>query len=183
MRSSTRSSAKRSAWFPRGPRKNCQPFRYSGRTGLGSSGSFTVALLRALHTLNRDFFPRQELAEQACHIEIDLLGEPVGKQDQYIASFGGITSFEFRQDGAVDVQPLPISPETLYNLEDNLLLFFTGFTRSHRPSWPSRTTGPWRRFGHDRAPAPSNSSVMRVRMRWKKAISESLEPSCTSIGS
>ena len=99
-------------------------------TGLGSSGSFTVALLRALHTLNRDFFPRQELAEQACHIEIDLLGEPVGKQDQYIASFGGITSFEFRQDGGVDVQPLPISPETLYNLEDNLLLFFTGFTRS-----------------------------------------------------
>jgi D-glycero-alpha-D-manno-heptose-7-phosphate kinase len=99
-------------------------------TGLGSSGSFTVALLRALHTLNRDFFPRQELAEQACHIEIDLLGEPVGKQDQYIASFGGITSFEFRQDGGVDVQPLTISPETLYNLEDNLLLFFTGFTRS-----------------------------------------------------
>src|SRR5437016_10190101 len=99
-------------------------------TGLGSSGSFTVALLRALHTRSKNFFPRQELAEQACHIEIDLLGEPVGKQDQYIASFGGITSFEFRQDGGVDVQPLPISPETLYNLEDNLLLFFTGFTRS-----------------------------------------------------
>ncbi|MCU1239204.1 MAG: kinase [Candidatus Solibacter sp.] len=99
-------------------------------TGLGSSGSFTIALLRALHTLNKDFVPRQILAEQACHIEIDLLGEPVGKQDQYIASFGGITSFEFRQDGGVDVVPLSISSETLYNLEDNLLLFFTGFTRS-----------------------------------------------------
>lgn len=99
-------------------------------TGLGSSGSFTVALLRALHTLNREFVPRQELAEQACHIEIDLLGEPVGKQDQYIASFGGITSFDFHPSGAVDVRPLPIAPETLYNLEDNLLLFFTGFTRS-----------------------------------------------------
>ncbi|HXB74351.1 MAG TPA: hypothetical protein VNY05_39305 [Candidatus Acidoferrales bacterium] len=99
-------------------------------TGLGSSGSFTVALLRALHTLNREFVPRQVLAEQACHIEIDRLGEPVGKQDQYIASFGGITSFDFRQDGDVDVRPLPIAPETLYNLEDNLLLFFTGFTRS-----------------------------------------------------
>ncbi|HEY1495238.1 MAG TPA: galactokinase, partial [Candidatus Solibacter sp.] len=99
-------------------------------TGLGSSGSFTIALLRALHTLNKDFVPRQILAEQACRIEIDLLGEPVGKQDQYIASFGGITSFEFRQDGSVDVTPLSLSSETLYNLEDNLLLFFTGFTRS-----------------------------------------------------
>jgi D-glycero-alpha-D-manno-heptose-7-phosphate kinase len=99
-------------------------------TGLGSSGSFTVALLRALHTMNKDFVPRQLLAEQACHIEIERLGEPVGKQDQYIASFGGITSFEFCPNGAVNVTPLPISTETLYNLEDNLLLFFTGFTRS-----------------------------------------------------
>ena len=64
-------------------------------TGLGSSGSFTTALLRALHTLNKELVPRQELAEQACHIEIDLLGEPIGKQDQYIASFGGITCFRF----------------------------------------------------------------------------------------
>ena len=99
-------------------------------TGLGSSGSFTVALLRALHTLNKEFVPRQILAEQACHIEIDLLGEPIGKQDQYIASFGGITCFDFHPDGAVDVRPLQITSETLYNLEDNLLLFFTGFTRS-----------------------------------------------------
>jgi D-glycero-alpha-D-manno-heptose-7-phosphate kinase len=99
-------------------------------TGLGSSGSFTVALLRGLHTLNKEFVPRQVLAEQACHIEIDILGEPIGKQDQYISSFGGITSFEFRQDGGVDVTPLQISTETLYNLEDNLLLFLTGFTRS-----------------------------------------------------
>jgi len=99
-------------------------------TGLGSSASFTISLLRALHTLNKEFVPRQVLAEEACQIEIDRLGEPVGKQDQYIASFGGITAFDFPQDGAVDVRPLQISPETLYNLEDNLLLFFTGFTRS-----------------------------------------------------
>jgi D-glycero-alpha-D-manno-heptose-7-phosphate kinase len=99
-------------------------------TGLGSSGSFTVALLRALHTLNKEFVPRQILAEQASHIEIDLLKEPVGKQDQYIASFGGITAFDFKQDGTVEVAPLAISNETLYNLEDNLMLFFTGFTRS-----------------------------------------------------
>jgi D-glycero-alpha-D-manno-heptose-7-phosphate kinase len=99
-------------------------------TGLGSSGSFTVALLRALHTMNKEFVPRQVLAEQACSIEIDLLKEPVGKQDQYIASFGGITAFDFCPDGKVHVNPLSISTETLYNLEDNLLLFFTGFTRS-----------------------------------------------------
>jgi D-glycero-alpha-D-manno-heptose-7-phosphate kinase len=99
-------------------------------TGLGSSGSFTVALLRALHTMNKEFVPRQVLAEQACHIEIEKLGEPVGKQDQYIASFGGITAFDFLPDGNVNVVPLSISTETLYNLEDNLLLFFTGFTRS-----------------------------------------------------
>jgi D-glycero-alpha-D-manno-heptose-7-phosphate kinase len=99
-------------------------------TGLGSSGSFTTALLRALHTLNRRFVSPQELAEQACHIEIDLLKEPVGKQDQYIASFGGITSFEFLPDDRVVVEPLTIPPEALANLEDNLLLFFTGTSRS-----------------------------------------------------
>ena len=99
-------------------------------TGLGSSGSFTVALLRALHAHNKNFVSRQQLAEDACHIEIDILGEPIGKQDQYIASFGGITSFLFNPDGRVVVNPVQLSSETLYNLEDNLLLFFTGLTRS-----------------------------------------------------
>jgi D-glycero-alpha-D-manno-heptose-7-phosphate kinase len=99
-------------------------------TGLGSSGSFTTALLRALHTMNRHFVSPQELAEQACHIEIDLLQEPVGKQDQYIASFGGITSFEFSPDDSVTVKPLKIPSDALANLEDNLLLFFTGSSRS-----------------------------------------------------
>ena len=99
-------------------------------TGLGSSGSFTVGLLRALHAHNKNTITRQQLAEDACHIEIDLLGEPIGKQDQYIAAFGGITSFLFNPDGRVNVQPVQISAETLYNLEDNLLLFFTGFKRS-----------------------------------------------------
>ncbi len=99
-------------------------------TGLGSSGSFTVALLRALHAWKRNLIPRQDLAEQACRIEIDLLHEPVGKQDQYIASFGGITCFQFLPDDRVEVTPLQLAGETLANLEDNLLLFFTGFTRS-----------------------------------------------------
>jgi len=99
-------------------------------TGMGSSGSFTTALLSALHTLKRNVVPPQELAEQACHIEIDVLREPVGKQDQYIAAFGGITCFQFLPDDRVIAEPLPIPAEALANLEDNLLLFFTGSSRS-----------------------------------------------------
>ncbi|MBV9157739.1 MAG: galactokinase [Acidobacteriaceae bacterium] len=99
-------------------------------TGLGSSGSFLTALLQALHLQKKTIVPKEELARQACYIEIERLGEPVGKQDQYIAAFGGITSFEFRSDDTVGVSPLKLSPETLDNLEDNLVLFYTGYTRS-----------------------------------------------------
>ncbi|HWK44711.1 MAG TPA: hypothetical protein VNT30_08310 [Stellaceae bacterium] len=98
-------------------------------TGLGSSGSFTTALLKALHTFRRNVLTPAELAEQACHIEIDLLDEPIGKQDQYIAAYGGLTCFEFRRDGTVKASPLNLDAETLYNLEDGLMLFFTGFSR------------------------------------------------------
>jgi D-glycero-alpha-D-manno-heptose-7-phosphate kinase len=99
-------------------------------TGLGSSGSFLTALLHALHVDRKLVLTKQELAEQACQIEIERLGEPVGKQDQYIAAFGGVTAFEFATDGSVRVEPLSLAEETLANLEDNLLLFFTGVTRS-----------------------------------------------------
>jgi D-glycero-alpha-D-manno-heptose-7-phosphate kinase len=99
-------------------------------TGLGSSGSFTTALLKAFHALRKNLVHPSELAEQACEIELEKLGEPVGKQDQYIAAYGGITCFRFLQDGRVEAWPLQISEETLFNLEDNLLLFFTGYSRS-----------------------------------------------------
>lgn len=99
-------------------------------TGLGSSGSFTTALLKALHGLKKNLVHPAELAEQACCIELEKLGEPIGKQDQYIAAFGGITCFHFRPDGRVEAAPLQISEETLFNLEDNLLLFFTGYSRA-----------------------------------------------------
>lgn len=99
-------------------------------TGLGSSGSFTTGLLKALHSMNRTIIGSAELAEQACAIEIDRLGEPVGKQDQYIASFGGLTCFTFARDGSVTAEPLNITRETLANLEDNLILFYTGISRS-----------------------------------------------------
>jgi D-glycero-alpha-D-manno-heptose-7-phosphate kinase len=99
-------------------------------TGLGSSGSFTTALLKALHTSQKNLVFPADLAEEACTIEIDRLGEPIGKQDQYIAAIGGITAFTFNQDGRVESRPVRLSEETLYNLEDNLLLFFTGYSRS-----------------------------------------------------
>ncbi len=99
-------------------------------TGLGSSGSFTTALMKALHTHRRRPLHPDELAELACEIEIERLREPVGKQDQYIAAYGGVTCFTIHPDGRVQAEPLRASMETLFNLEDNLLLFFTGFTRS-----------------------------------------------------
>lgn len=99
-------------------------------TGLGSSGSFTTALLKALYAHRRRLLLPDELARLACEIELDILKEPIGKQDQYIAAYGGITCFEFNQDDTVNAYPLPISMDTLFDLEDNLLLFFTGFSRS-----------------------------------------------------
>jgi D-glycero-alpha-D-manno-heptose-7-phosphate kinase len=99
-------------------------------TGLGSSGSFTTALLKALYAYNNKIISTRFLAEQACVIELDRLKEPIGKQDQYIAAFGGITAFEFMPDGKVEISPVQLSNETLYNLEDNLVLYFTGYSRS-----------------------------------------------------
>lgn len=99
-------------------------------TGLGSSGSFTTALLKTLHAFQKNLIHPRDLAEQACHIEIDLLKEPIGKQDQYIAAFGGVTCFTFKKDGHVESRPLNLSKSTLYEMEDGLLLFFTGFSRA-----------------------------------------------------
>jgi D-glycero-alpha-D-manno-heptose-7-phosphate kinase len=99
-------------------------------TGLGSSGSFTTSLLKALYKYKRHFIHPRELAEMACHIELDLLKEPIGKQDQYIASFGGVTAFEFRKDGTVDASPLNVDEETIDLLEDSLVMVSTGFYRA-----------------------------------------------------
>ncbi len=98
-------------------------------TGLGSSGSFSTALLKALLTHRHCPVVASELARLACEIEINILKEPIGKQDQYIAAYGGISCFCFNPDGSVDVAPLKISMPTFFDLEDNLLLFFTGFSR------------------------------------------------------
>ena len=99
-------------------------------TGLGSSGSFTTALVKALYAHYRKNIHPEQLAELACKIEIEKLGEPIGKQDQYIAAYGGITEFNFHKDGSVSSAPLNLSTQTVHDLEDNLLLFFTGISRS-----------------------------------------------------
>jgi D-glycero-alpha-D-manno-heptose-7-phosphate kinase len=99
-------------------------------TGLGSSGTFTVGLLRAIYALRRHHVGADAVAAEACRIEIDVLGRPVGKQDQYVASFGGLKSYTFSPDGSVAVAPLALPAETFYDLEENMLMFFTGYSRA-----------------------------------------------------
>ncbi|HEY7791258.1 MAG TPA: hypothetical protein VIC33_12125, partial [Vicinamibacterales bacterium] len=98
-------------------------------TGLGSSGAFTVGLLHAVNAFRRDHVTAGDLAEEACAIEIDRLSRPVGKQDQYVAAFGGLKCFDFKPDGQVEVSPLAVSADTVYDLEEHLLMFFTGYSR------------------------------------------------------
>lgn len=102
------------------------------RTGLGSSGAFTVALLHALHNWRGEHVPPNVLAEEACHIAIELLHEPSGKQDEYASAFGGINSYSISMDGKVNVLPLRISRATTSELENELLVFYTGNTRESR---------------------------------------------------
>ncbi len=99
-------------------------------SGLGSSSTFTVALLNALHAYKQEFVSSEQLAREACRIEIETLKEPIGKQDQYIAAYGGITALTFNQDGTVEVERLPIRPEILDELETNILVFYSGVERA-----------------------------------------------------
>jgi D-glycero-alpha-D-manno-heptose-7-phosphate kinase len=98
--------------------------------GLGTSSSFTAALLNALHAYKRQFITQRQVAEEACHIEIDILGEPIGKQDQYMAAFGGLNCLTFEKNGDVLIEPLRVAAEIHDQLENNLILFFTGTERS-----------------------------------------------------
>ena len=102
----------------------------SSGTGLGSSSSFTVGLLHALHEYRSKVVNAQTLAQEACHIEMDLCQEPIGKQDQYAAAFGGFNFIEFHPDQSVSVSPIACNAQTLQSLQDNLLVFYTGKTRS-----------------------------------------------------
>jgi len=99
-------------------------------TGLGSSGAFTVGLLRAIYAMRRDHVSAGSVADEACRIEIERLSRPVGKQDQYVAAFGGVKTYTFEPDGTVTVAPLAISTDTFHDLEEHLLMFFTGYSRA-----------------------------------------------------
>lgn len=100
-----------------------------GNSGLGSSSTFTVALLNALHAYRGEFVSSEQLAQEACHLEMNVLGDPVGKQDQYIAAYGGIRAFTFHPDGRVESERLTLQPEVLDELERSLLVFYTGIER------------------------------------------------------
>jgi D-glycero-alpha-D-manno-heptose-7-phosphate kinase len=136
-------------------------------TGLGSSGSFTVGLLRALYAFKREHVATSALADEACHIEIDRLGRAVGKQDQYIAAFGGLACLEFRPDDAVRVSPLMISNDTLHDLEEHLLLFFTGYARDAESMLEDQRT---RSEGGDQAMLDNLRSVTRIGLQVKEAL-------------
>ena len=99
------------------------------RTGLGSSSSFTVGLLHALYTHKGQYVSAERLAAEACHIEIDVLKEPIGKQDQYIAGYGGLQLIQFNPDETVFVDPVICSPQTKTELGANLMMFWTGTSR------------------------------------------------------
>jgi D-glycero-alpha-D-manno-heptose-7-phosphate kinase len=100
------------------------------KTGLGSSSSFSVALLKGLHTYLGNKLDAAEIARLACRLEIDLVGEPIGKQDQYAAAMGGMNVLTFHPDETVDVEPVLLSYTARHALEDHLLIFYTGITRN-----------------------------------------------------
>ena len=101
-------------------------------SGLGSSSSYTVGLLNALHTIKRNYIPLQDLAEEACEIEMNILKKPMGKQDQYLAVFGGFTVLEISRDGKVAVSSAKLRLSTVDDLKRNLLMFYTGRKRENK---------------------------------------------------
>ncbi|MGH7440545.1 MAG: sugar kinase, partial [Polyangiaceae bacterium] len=101
-----------------------------GSTGLGSSSSFTVALLNGLHAYKREYVSVEQLAREACELEIEILGEPIGKQDQYISAYGGVSAMTFNPDGSVEVERLALRDEVVDELESNLVIYYSGIERS-----------------------------------------------------
>lgn len=95
-------------------------------TGLGSSSSFTVGLLHLMHTFKGEYVSKYKLAKEACEVEIEKLGEPIGKQDQFAAAFGGLKYYEFLPSGFVNVEPIVMAPQSYKTLENNILMFYLG---------------------------------------------------------
>ena len=152
-------------------------------TGLGSSSTFTVALLNALHTYKREYVSSQQLAEEACKIEIDMLKQPIGKQDQYIAAYGGVTAFTFNTDGTVEVERVPAQPEVLDELESNLLIFYSGVERGGLGADQAGPKHPIEHGQRRRAHAPHQGARLRDSPHSDCAATSTATASCcTSTG-
>lgn len=135
--------------------------------GMGSSGSYLVALLKALHTLKRDDVSTQMLAEEACTIEIDKLKGFVGKQDQYIAAFGGITKFKINKKGKVDVSPFILPQSFLKELEGSLFIFYTGITREEKQILKGQST---KTAQHDKQVTENLHKIKEIGIEIEKAL-------------
>jgi D-glycero-alpha-D-manno-heptose-7-phosphate kinase len=135
-------------------------------SGLGSSSTYTVGLLNALYAYRNQFVSKEKLARQACEIEIERCGEPIGKQDQYAAAFGGLNLIRFHPDDSVAVDPVICKPSLLQELEDSILVFFTGRTRSASALLASQSSAMTR---------PERRSLMRRMVQLTFEMKEQLE--------
>ena len=138
-------------------------------TGLGSSGTYLVALLTALYEMKREKIPTQALAEQACHIEMEVAAHPAGKHDPYLAAFGGFTCLDIDVDGRVKVSPLDISITTVEEFRNNVLLFYTGLTRSSSEILQAQKQDTERK---DRAVIESLHRTKELGYRVKEALEQ-----------
>jgi len=137
-------------------------------TGLGSSSTFTVALLHALRAFQGRNSSASDLAKASCHIEIDICGEPIGKQDQYAAAFGGFNTIEFFPDETVKVTPIVVLPKTLEVIEGNLLMLYTGITRSASELLQKQGQG----VREDKAKRKALNSMVGLCTDFQKALQE-----------
>ena len=147
------------------PLEICSMADIPAGTGLGSSSTFTTALLTALHCYTGNPVRSRKIAEEACEIEINRLGEPIGKQDQ--SAYGSIMEMKFQRDGTVEIEPVHLSDETFYNLEDGLCLFFTGYSRSASNILKEQDT---RSKSSDEEMLNNLDDVKRMGLESKKAL-------------
>ena len=130
-------------------------------SGLGLSSAFTVALVNGLHAYRREFVATEQLAREACQIEIDILKEPIGKQDQYISAYGGITAFTFEPGGGVTVERVPWGWRWSTTSRSNLLVFYSGIERKASDVRPNRRRPSREQGRRGRADAPHQGARLR----------------------
>jgi len=138
-------------------------------SGLGSSSSYTVGLLNALYAYKNQYTSKADLAARACTIEIEKCGEPIGKQDQYAAAYGGLNLIRFHPDGSVSVDPVICPPQILMELNESIVVFFTGRTRSASKILADQQIG---------MRSPEKKKIMREMVRLAYELKKELEGGC-----